>query len=90
MSLLEPDDDPETRAFFAALEQQMGDVEEPDDVVDVTTLPSHQLSVLVHEFDRRLSEMGELHAAAPKTEAARQLHSRRAALLVELSRRGLR
>lgn len=85
MSVAEPDD----TEFFRSLEAQMAEVD-VGEVLDVTQVPSPQLGVMVKECDKLLADMGELHAPSPKSEAAREVHSRRGALLVEMARRGLR
>lgn len=85
MSVIEPDDDD----FFRALEEQMGAVE-VGDVLDVSKIPSPELGIMVKECDKLLADMGQLHVATPTTQSAREVHSKRAALLIEMAKRGLR
>lgn len=89
MALMEPasggggDED-----VLAALEASLGDVPEPTDVENVQEIPLLELQDRLSKIDSTLSTMGELRW--PRTQQARDLHSTRAALLVELSRRGMR
>lgn len=84
LSLAEPDDE-----LFKRFEAQL-DTDIPTDVVDVTTIPDVDLVNRLHELDAELDKSGELMALNPRTQEARDLHSLRAAVLVEMKRRGLR
>jgi hypothetical protein len=84
MSTIEPPEDD----IFRFMEEQMGEV--VVEVEDVTKIPDHELGLKVKELDKLLSDMGQLHNMNPTTESAREAHSRRSALLIEMARRGLR
>lgn len=76
------------------------DPDEPDDdstTVDVSRLSDFELSTLLAETREKLHEISEMYADLQntfETEAAtpeaRELHSIRAACLVEMSKRGMR
>lgn len=72
------------------------ELEEPDDVTDVTTLTDIQLMDLFHDVREQLGEEGEMfsdlqHTFGSKesTREGRDLHSTRLACLVEMRKRGL-
>lgn len=83
MPVLDDDDD-----ILKQLAAQLGTLEEPEDVEDVTKIPDPELGVRVQEIDAQLVEAGQL--LQPTTQEARDLHSLRGALLIEMSKRGLR
>ena len=85
MSTLEPPEDD----VLAGLEAQLADIK-VGEVEDVSKIPSLQLAMLVHECDQALTAMGQLLHGNPTTEEAREIHSRRAALLIEMAKRGVR
>jgi hypothetical protein len=62
------------------------DIEEPE-VEDLTKRQSLDLATELKELDHQLGEMGELHSKAPSTQEARDLHSRRGAIVIELKKR---
>lgn len=71
------------------------DLEEPDDVLDVTTLSDLDLVDLAANVRQDLLESGQMPAdlkecAIDATDEGRRLHSLRVALEVEMTRRGLR
>ena len=72
--------------LFAQLEAELGDVVVPD-VEDVTTLDTALLLRRYHGVERELREMGQL--LHPRSEKAREHHSRRSAYLIELRKRRL-
>lgn len=89
MSTLEPDDD------LTALMAQLDDLAEPDDVVDFTKLSDVQVSERFNEVRDRLLQLDQMHSdtglsKVESTPEGRDLHSERAALLVEMSKRGMR
>lgn len=67
------------------LEAQLADIAEPT-VVDVTTLNVAELVTRLEETRQNLFKLGEM--LDPKTDQGRELHSTRAALLIELRKRG--
>ena len=89
----EPDEE-----FMAMMENAFGedDLEPPDEAIDITALNDLQLSDLFNQTRDKLLDMGEMMAdsemADPdaSTPEGRELHSVRAACLVELSKRGMR
>lgn len=88
MSLCEPNPDD----IFAQLESQFSDFEELEvaNDVNVQEIPDTELGIKIVEIDQKLSDMENLHRRNPNTEEARDLHSLRAALLIEQARRGQR
>lgn len=86
MAVLEPGDGDDS--VLAAMAAQLEGIEAPTDVENVQDLPAPKLTQQLQDIDRTLSKWGEL--MSPRTEQGRELHSKRVALLVELSRRGLR
>jgi hypothetical protein len=86
MTTLPPPEDSED--VLAYLEAQLSDVEIPTDVENVKEVSSPDLGEQLAALDRQLSQMGEL--LHPRTQEGRDLHSKRAALLVEMRNRGLR
>lgn len=85
MSVAEPNPDDDV---LAAMEAQLDDLEVPEDIENVQKIPSPELTMRVQHIDSKLSSMGELRQ--PRTQEGRDLHSTRAALLVELARRNMR
>lgn len=72
--------------IFAGMMAEL-DIVEPTDVVNVALLDEVELSSRYNSCKQKLFELGEmLH---PKTQQGRDLHSERAAYLVELRRRGM-
>lgn len=78
--LPDPDD------AFRALMQDV-DIPIPTDVVNVSLLDEAELNKRFTFCKQELYEMGEM--LRPKTERGRELHSERAAYLVEMRRRGM-
>lgn len=62
-------------------------VDEPDDVLDVTTLSRAELAQRYNAARRQLTELNE--PVHPLTDRGRQLHSERGALRIELRKRGM-
>lgn len=92
MATLEPEDDD---AVLAGLFGQLGDLEAPTDAVDFTKLTDLQISTRFNEVRDRLNELDQMHSDTglsnvESTPEGRELHSERAALLIEMSRRGMR
>lgn len=85
MSTLEPDD---PDAILAAMAAQLDDIEEPESV-DYTTLSESALSAAFNEVRDRLIAIGQMQGD-PTTDEGRELHSKRAALLIEMSKRNMR
>jgi hypothetical protein len=80
---------------FADLMKQLGDIPEPTDTVDFTTLTDVQISDRFNEVRDRLNELDQMHSdtglsQVPSTPEGRALHSERAALLVEMTKRKMR
>lgn len=71
---------------FAAFEAQMRDVVATE-VTNVTLLDETTLLNRYHEITQTLMDRKE--ALRPSTDEGRDLHSQRAALRIELSRRGM-
>lgn len=64
------------------------EIEEPTDVIDVTTLDNKGLADKLFEIEEKIkANEWILH---PNTQESRDLHSLRNAIQVELSKRGLR
>lgn len=84
MSVAEPNDSD----ILAALEESLGEVPEPTDIENVQKIPLLELQHRLSSADQTLSSMGEL--MTPHSQEGRDLHSIRVAILVELSRRGMR
>lgn len=83
MALLEPEDpDDIFNMLVADLE-----VETPTDVIDLTTLTDLELSNRFNEVRDALLAIEEMHPDATVTPEGRELHSIRAACLIELRRR---
>lgn len=74
-----------------ALEKDVaGQVESPDDVVDVTKLTDLEALTRFHEVTEELKTLpGGREILIPRTDRGRELHSLRAALRVTLAERGL-
>lgn len=70
-----------------ALEASL-DTTPPDDVVDVTTIDGKTLLNRERELVEQLEKMGEMFNV--HTDEAREIHSQRAAVRIELFRRGLK
>lgn len=68
--------------------KMLEDVQEPTDVIDVTKLDSNKLLSLHTAIRNELYALGEM--MEPTTDRGRELHSTRAACLVEMQSRGLR
>lgn len=85
MSTLEPDDDD---AVLAAMFEQLTDIKEPDAATDYTKLTDVQVSHAFNDVRDRLLHLGEMQE--PKTDEGRDLHSKRAALLVVMADRKMR
>jgi hypothetical protein len=90
MSTIEPDD---PDAVLAGLFEQL-DLD-ASDVTDFSKLSDVQISERFNEVRDRLNDLGEMHRDSqlnpkPSSPEGRELHSERAALLVEMSRRGMR
>lgn len=73
---------------FESIARQLADLEEPSDVEDVSRVGIEQLGIRLAGLDRQLADMGELRE--PKTDEGRQLHSLRAAYLVQMAKKNLR
>lgn len=71
--------------LFAFLEEGMGEVD-TSDVIDVSTLSTLELFNMFAELNTELFECKE--AIRPKSQWARDAHSLRNAIQVELQRRG--
>lgn len=85
MSTREPDDED----VLAGLEEQLADlVLDPGDTTNVRELSPKDLLARFAAVERKLREMAEL--MVPRTQEGRDLHSQRAAYLVELRRRKMR
>lgn len=84
MSLLEPEDPDD---IFASIVAGM-DVEDPDDVIDLSTLTDAALSSRFNDVREALLAIGEMHPDAVPTAEGRELHSIRAACLLEMRQRG--
>lgn len=80
MSTTDPDD------LFTRLEAELGE-QDVNDVLDVTTLDTHDLMTRFHAIERELRDLQELHF--PRTREGRDLHSKRAAFQLELRNRHL-
>ena len=80
-------DAPEPDDLFADIVAGL-DLHEPKDTVNAQSLSNAQLSAVFNEVRDQLIQMGEM--MEPKTDVGRDLHSRRAAYLIEMSRRGMR
>lgn len=87
--MADPDED------FNALIEGL-DLQEPDDVVDVSKLSDIELSNVFHDARERLKAMGEMlsdlentFATKAGSDEARELHSLRLACLLELRKRGM-
>lgn len=73
---------------LAGLFEQL-DLSEPEDVDDLSKLSLTQLSDLLVGYDARLKELGEILAGPTGgTPEAREIHSRRGAVVVEMRKRG--
>jgi hypothetical protein len=71
------------------------DIEEPTDVVDITSLTDLELVDMCANVRQELLESGQMLGDSPvsaihATHQGRELHSLRVALLVEMTKRGLR
>lgn len=75
-------DDPD--AILRDLEASLGEIAEPD-VPDVTQMSDLELSTYLNDARDKLQELGQM--MRPTTQEARDLHSQRAAALVELQNR---
>jgi hypothetical protein len=75
-------DDPD--AVLRDLEASLGELEQPD-VLDLSKLPQHRLSEVFNDTRDELNKRGEMMEAT--TPQGRELHSLRAACLVEMARR---
>jgi hypothetical protein len=64
------------------------DLEEPEDVVDVQKLSDIEVVDMLGDLDASLLNSGNL--LRNRTDYVREQHSLRAALLIEMQRRGLR
>lgn len=68
--------------------------DEPDDeqpeVIDYSSMESMELAAKEAEVKQELLRLGEFTKMNPTTQRARDLHSQRAAIRIELRRRGLR
>lgn len=88
---LEPEDDDALAGLFG----QLSDLEVPADAVDFTKLTDLQISERFNAVRDRLNELDQMHSdtglsKVASTPEGRELHSERAALLVEMSKRGMR
>lgn len=72
---------------LAGLAAQLDDIEVPDDVVDYTLMSVYDLVALRAQVHDRLYAIGGM--LQPNTQEARDLHSTRTAVLLELRRRGM-
>ena len=61
-------------------------ISEPEFYIDVTKLPIQELMIQFNELNDELFEMGE--AIKPHTQRARDLHSLRSAIHLEIRKRG--
>lgn len=91
MSTLDPDDD----AVLAAMFEQLGDLESDATATDYTKLTNPEISEQFNEVRDRLVALDEMYAdtgltKGESTPEGRELHSKRAALLIEMSRRKMR
>lgn len=64
-------------------------LEEPTDVVDLSVMDDLELLGYHQGIRKALYDLDEMHGE-PRSDEGRELHSRRAACMIELSRRGLR
>lgn len=80
-------DTPDSDDLFADLVASV-EIEEPTDAINVRELDNAHLSAAFNDVRDRLIALSEM--MEPKTEEGRELHSRRAAYLIEMSRRGMR
>lgn len=67
---------------------RLADLDEPADVIDVTVISNHEIMIRFSRVRERLYELNEMEH--PSTDEGRELHSLRSAILVEMSKRGLR
>lgn len=81
-------DDQEIDDQFRALTEGLdAEIPPPTDVVSVCMLDELGLSRRFNEVRQALLNMSEM--VDPKTEKGRELHSERAALIIEMRRRGM-
>ena len=71
--------------LYASIAAQLGDVEIPTDVEDLSELNLLELTNRLEELDAELKSIGELLQTT--TECGRELHSRRTAVIVALKTR---
>ena len=83
MSLIEPPDD---GIDWSALEDVFKSVDR-EDVLDVSSTPSDILLDRFHDLDQLLLDLGQVRN--PSTTEGRELHSERAAISIELRKRGI-
>jgi hypothetical protein len=78
--------DPDPEDIFAQMAGQLADISVPDEqkVTDMATL---QLADRLSEIDHELVDRKEL--LNPTTQEARDLHSLRGAIIVEMKKRGV-
>lgn len=81
--------DADTAEMFANFEAELAGLDDGVNVRPVTELSDRELLERIDDIRQRLYELGEMQANNPTTDEARDLHSERAALLIEQSRRGL-
>ena len=62
------------------------EIDEPEDLVDVTKLSVQELLSKFDDINEELFEIGQ--ALKPTTQQARDLHSLRSAIYVEIQKRG--
>lgn len=87
VSTIEPGDPEEAADLMARLEAEFTDID-TSDVEDVTKLEGGALLRQFALVERQLRDIGEM--MQPHSEDGRELHSRRAAYLIEMRRRGMR
>lgn len=73
--------------LFGELEQVFGQVNE-DDIENLQEVPLEELISRLDALDDWLKDNGQVIALNPKTQDARDVHGERAAIKIELSRRG--
>lgn len=84
-----PDEDP-FAAFEAQFEDRDGDGDPQSDTIDVidfTALSNYELSDRFNSVRDKLLEINEM--MAPTTDVGRELHSMRAAAIIEMRKRGM-
>ncbi len=80
MTFPNPEDD-----IFASMKEQLSDIEIPKEESPVDKLSLKEIYAEVEKIRQKLLKNKEMFT--PISEESRQLHSRRAALLIEINRR---